>query len=192
MHITMLLQNQSLSKKLCVKYYACSKEIMGYHLDFFFIMSMCIRISTSFYCANQLVMLFWLIIGTPRVIKIYNMSFEMSFFFQDDNEHTNYSIDKPWKIFETASHIFRVSPHYYVISYINMKFFFFMSTRMFVESCKRLRIMKGKEAIGLGQYLNFSYVLKLFLVLFTSKRKPYLLAMIPCITNPSIKSYDDH
>lgn len=172
MHITMLLQNQSLSKKLCVKYYACSKEIMGYHLDFFFIMSMCIRISTSFYCANQLVMLFWLIIGTPRVIKIYNMSFEMSFFFQDDNEHTNYSIDKPWKIFETASHIFRVSPHYYVISYINMKFFFFMSTRMFVESCKRLRIMKGKEAIGLGQYLNFSFVLLLYQYFLLQKRNP--------------------
>ena len=26
-------------------------------------------------------------------------------------------------------------------------------SRMFVDSCKRLRIMKGSEAIGLGEYL---------------------------------------
>lgn len=29
--------------------------------------------------------------------------------------------------------------------------------RMFVESCKRLRIMKGSEAIGLGQYLQLKF-----------------------------------
>ena len=37
--------------------------------------------------------------------------------------------------------------------------FFCLINRMFVESCKRLRIMKGSEAIGLGLYfvpLNFS------------------------------------
>lgn len=31
---------------------------------------------------------------------------------------------------------------------------FLGSTRMFVESCKRLRIMKGKEAVGLGKFLQ--------------------------------------
>lgn len=102
----------------------------------------------------QLVLLFCLIIGAPRNVIIYTICILRCHFFSRWLWACTYSIDKPWNFFETASHIFWVLPHYYVINYyitINiMIFFFFMSTRMFVESCKRLRIMKGKEAIGLG------------------------------------------
>lgn len=47
------------------------------------------------------------------------------------------------KIFSRSSEITTINTNSYLISY-----------RMFVDSCKRLRIMKGSEAIGLGMYIQ--------------------------------------
>lgn len=34
--------------------------------------------------------------------------------------------------------------------------------RMFIDTCKRLKIMKGSDAIGLGMYCHWQFIVVLF------------------------------
>ena len=58
--------------------------------------------------------------------------------------------DVPWGYFstQTSNKFHYLAFIFYIINIYVLPLFF--KTRMFVDSCKRLRIMKSSEAIGLG------------------------------------------